>query len=285
MFMKDHSSEFSVEKMATVFKVSRSGFYDCQDRSKSKRAQERQLFDIEVKSAFEAGKGHYGRDRVRLELGLRGRNACRKRVGASMERQGLRFKPKKRFRVTTNSKHGFPVAQNLLNRNFSASAPNQVLVSDITYLPSRSGWLYLTVFIDLFSRMIVGWCVSNSLSHEGVLKALYRAIWRRGLSAGTMIHSDRGVQYCCEAFRKVLAMHKFVQSMSRKGNCWDNAVAESFFGTLKSEWFSEIELYDRDHAEKELFKYIEQYYNGQRIHTTIGMSPMMFESKKLVKCA
>lgn len=283
--MKDHSSEFSVEKMAKVFKVSRSGFYDWQDRSTSKSGQERQLFDIEVKSAFEGGKGHYGRDRVRLELGLRGRKACRKRVGASMDRQGLRFKPRRRFRVTTNSKHSFPVAQNLLNRNFSASAPNQVLVSDITYLPSRSGWLYLTVFIDLFSRMIVGWCVSTSLSHEGVLKALYRAIWRRGLSAGMMIHSDRGVQYCCEAFRKALAIHKFVQSMSRKGNCWDNAVAESFFGTLKSEWLSEIELYDRDHAEKELFKYIEQYYNGQRIHTTLGMSPVMFESKKLVKCA
>jgi transposase InsO family protein len=243
------------------------------------------LFDLEVKAAFEAGNGHYGRDRVRLELGLRGRKASRKRVGASMDRQGLRFKRKRRFRVTTNSKHNFPVAQNLLNRNFMVSAPNQVLVSDITYLPSRCGWLYLTVFIDLFSRMVVGWCVSTSLSHEGVLEALYRAIWRRRPPAGLMIHSDRSVQYCCEAFRKALAMHHFVQSMSRKGNCWDNAVAESFFGTLKNEWLPEVDLYDRDHAETELFKYIEQYYNGQRIHTTLGMSPVMFENKKLIKCA
>jgi len=127
--------------------------------------------------------------------------------------------------------------------------------------------------------------VSTSLSHEGVLEALYRAIWRRKLPAGAMIHSDRGVQYCCEAFRKALAMHKLVQSMSRKGNCWDNAVAESFFGTLKGEWLSGIELYDRDHAERELFMYIEQYYNGQRIHTTLGMSPVMFENKRLAKCA
>ena len=283
--MKKHSSEFSVERMAKVFEVSRSGYYNWQCRRKSKRAQEQQLFDLEVQSAFMAGKGHYGRDRVLLELGLRGRKASRKRVGASMQRQGLRFKPKRRFRVTTNSKHGFPVAENLLNRNFTVSAPNQVLVSDITYLPSRSGWLYLTVFIDLFSRMVVGWCVSTSLSHEGVLDALYRAIWRRRPPAGLMIHSDRGVQYCCEAFRKALTMHHFVQSMSRKGNCWDNAVAESFFGTLKNEWLPEIDLYDRDHAERELFKYIEQYYNGQRIHTTLGMSPAMFENKKLNKCA
>jgi putative transposase len=283
--MKEHSSEFSVERMAKVFKVSRSGFYDWHNRPMSKSSQERQLFDIEVKSAFDSGNGHYGRDRVRLALNVRGRMASRKRVGSSMDRQGLRFKRKKRFRVTTNSKHGLSVAPNLLNRQFSVSEPNQVLVTDITYLPSRSGWLYLTVFIDLFSRMVVGWCVSTSLSHEGVMQALYRAIWRRGLSARVMIHSDRGVQYCCDAFRKVLAMHKFVQSMSRKGNCWDNAVAESFFGTLKSEWLSEIDLYDRDHAERELFKYIEQYYNGQRIHTTLGMPPVMFENKKMVKCA
>jgi putative transposase len=283
--MKDHSSEFSVERMAKVFDVSRSGYYDWLNRAESKNAGERRLFDLEVKSAFASGKGHYGRDRVRLELGLRGRKASRKRVGASMDRQGLRYKARRRFRVTTDSKHDLPVAQNLLNRNFSVSAPNQVLVSDITYLPSRCGWLYLTVFIDLFSRMVVGWCVSTSLSHEGVLEALYRAVWRRRPPAGLMIHSDRGVQYCCAQFRKALAMHHFVQSMSRKGNCWDNAVAESFFGTLKSEWLPQVDLYDRDHAERELFKYIEQYYNGQRIHTTLGMSPVMFESKKLVKCA
>jgi transposase InsO family protein len=283
--MKDHSSEFSVERMAIVLNVSRSGYYGWLSSVESERARERRLFDIEVKAAFAAGKGYYGRDRVRMELGFRGRKASRKRVGTSMDRQGLRFKSKRRYRVTTDSKHDLPVVENLLNRNFSVGEPNKVLVSDITYLPSRSGWLYLTVFIDLFSRMVVGWCVSSSLSHEGVVEALYRAIWRRGLSAGTMIHSDRGVQYCCEVFRRVLARHHFVQSMSRKGNCWDNAVAESFFGTLKNEWLSGIKLYDRDHAERELFKYIEQYYNGQRIHTKLGMSPLMFENRKLVKCA
>jgi transposase InsO family protein len=284
--MKEHSGEFSVEGMAKALGVSRSGYYAWQGRAKSQRALQQQLFDLEVKAAFEAGKGHYGRDRVQLALGLRGRKASRKRVGASMDRQGLRFKPKRRGKVaTTNSKHGLPVAQNLLNRNFSTDAPNKVLVSDITYLPSRSGWLYLTVFIDLFSRMVVGWHVSDSLSHEGVLLALQRAIWRRKFLAGAMIHSDRGVQYCCEAFRKALAAHQFVQSMSRKGNCWDNAVAESFFGTLKGEWLCDMDLYDREHAQRELFKYIEQYYNGQRIHTTLGMSPVMYEKMNRNKCA
>jgi putative transposase len=145
--MKDHNSEFSVERMANVFAVSRSGYYSWHDRAQSERSRDRQLFDLEVKSAFTAGNGKYGRDRIRLALGLRGCKASRKRVGASMTRQGLRFKPKRRFKVTTQSKHGFPIAQNLLNRNFSVSAPNQIWVTDITYLPSRVGWLYLTVFI------------------------------------------------------------------------------------------------------------------------------------------
>jgi transposase InsO family protein len=283
--MKEHSSEFSMEKMAGVFKVSRSGYYNWQGRAESKRMKDRRLFDIEVKAAFESGQGHYGRDRVIIELGRRGRKASRKRVGASMDRQKLRSKPKCRFRVTTDSKHALPVAQNLLNRNFSATAPNQVWVSDITYLPSRCGWLYLTVFIDLYSRMVVGWAVSKSLSHEGVLRALYRAIWRRRPPAGLMIHSDRGVQYCCEAFRNVIAKYHFIQSMSRKGNCWDNAVSESFFGNLKTEWLSENDLYDQAQTESSLFNHIDLFYNGQRIHTTVGMPPIMFEKRSKAKYA
>jgi transposase InsO family protein len=283
--MKDHSSEFSVERMANVLDVSRSGYYHWQNRVESKRNRDRRIFDLEVRAAFAAGKKKYGRDRIRLELGLRGRKASRKRVGASMERQGLRFKPNRRFKATTDSKHRFPVAENLLNRKFSADAPNQVWVSDITYLPSRSGWLYLTVFIDLYSRMVVGWAVSNSLSHEGVLKALYRALWRRRPPAGLIIHSDRGVQYCCEAFRDVISKYHFIQSMSRKGNCWDNAVSESFFGNLKTEWLSDNDLYDQVQTESALFQHIDLFYNGQRIHTTIGMPPIMFENRNQVKYA
>jgi putative transposase len=283
--MKDHSSEFSVERMADVLEVSRSGYYHWLGRVESPSGRDRRLFDLEVKAAFVEGRGKYGRDRVRLALDLKGRKASRKRVGASMKRQGLCFKPKRRFKATTNSRHDFPVAQNLLNRNFSVAAPNQVWVSDITYLPSRSGWLYLAVFIDLFSRMVVGWAVSDSLSHEGVLKALYRAIWKRRPSAGLIIHSDRGVQYCCEAFRNALAKHSMIQSMSRKGDCWDNAVSESFFGHFKTELLQERNFYNLAHSESELFKLIDLFYNGQRIHTTIGMPPILFEKRKQVKYA
>jgi putative transposase len=283
--MKDHRFEFSVEKMAAALDVSRSGYYSWIGRSPCITAQRRQRFDLEVKTVFEASRGKYGRQRIRRAFAQRGIRVNRKRIVASMIRQGLRAKVKRRYRVTTNSKHVFPVAPNLLNRQFTTDVPNRVLVSDITYLPSRAGWLYLTVFIDLFSRMVVGWYVSASLSHEGVLVALQRAFWRRKLPAGCIIHSDRGVQYCCEAFRAAIARLKLVQSMSRKGNCWDNAVAESFFATLKTEWLPDVDLQDLAHAERELFEYIEHVYNGQRIHTTIGMSPIKFESLSLKKCA
>jgi transposase InsO family protein len=283
--MKAYSSEFSVERMACVLGVSRSGYYTWLRRSPSERRRQRQLFDLEVKAASVSGKGHYGRVRIHDELALHGRNASPKRIVASMKRQGIESKPKRRFKVTTNSKHTEPVAPNLLNRRFDVESPNQAWVSDITYLPSQTGWLYLTVFIDLFSRMVVGWYVSTSLSHEGVLKAFYQAIWRRRPSAGLLIHSDRGVQYACDAFRLALAAQACIQSMSRKGNCWDNAVSESFFATLKNEWLSETCLYDRDHAEHELFEYIERFYNGQRIHTTLHMAPNEFETRRLVKCA
>lgn len=283
--MKKHSDEFSVERMAKVFEVSRSGYYVWLKRPESKSARQRRLFDLEVKSAFTAGKGHYGRVRIRMALALHGRRASYKRIAASMQRQGLRSKPKRQYRATTNSKHSHPVTANLLNRNFTVEAPNKVLVSDITYLPSRMGWLYLTVVMDLFSRMVVGWCVSTSLGYEGVLTALQRAFWRRRLPPGCIIHSDRGVQYCCEAFRAAVAKLKLVQSMSKKGDCWDNAVAESFFATLKNEWLPGMALQNLAHTERELFEYIEHVYNGQRIHTTIGMPPIMFESVKQKKCA
>jgi transposase InsO family protein len=277
---------FSVGKMAGVLDVSRSGYYDWVGRSPSARAKGRLRFDLEVKAVFDASKGKYGRERIREALASERKILANpKRIVASMRRQRLRAKIKRRYRVTTNSKHRFPVAPNLLNRQFTVDAPNRVLVSDITYLPSRSGWLYLTVFIDLFSRMVVGWCVSTSLSHEGVLAALQRAFWRRKLPAGCIIHSDRGVQYCCGAFREAIAGLKLIQSMSRKGNCWDNAVAESFFATLKTEWLPEVDLQGLAHAERELFEYIEHVYNGQRIHTTLGMAPIKFESLSLRKCA
>jgi transposase InsO family protein len=271
--------------MAHVLDVSRSGYYSWARRKESESVRKRRLFDLEVKAVFREGRGYYGRERIRMGLALKGRKASFKRIVSSMIRQDLRAKHKRRYRVTTDSRHGCSIAENLLNRNFTVDTPNRILVSDITYLPSKAGWLYLTVFIDLFSRAVAGWCVSESLSHKGVLTALQRAFWRRKLAPGCIIHSDRGVQYCCEAFRAAVTSLKLVQSMSRKGNCWDNAVAESFFATLKTEWLSGIVLNNIAHAERELFEYIEHIYNGQRIHTAIGMPPTMFESVNLRKCA
>ena len=247
--MKGHRSEFSVGRMAEALKVSPSGFYAWNNRPESRRRVECQRFDLEVRSIFEASGRRYGSEKITNEMVGRGYGRNRKRVAGSMKRQGLRSKVCRKFRVkTTDTNHTIPFSPNLLNRRFTVERPNEVWVTDITYLPSKIGWLYLTVFIDLFSRLVVGWCVSTSLGHEAVVEALQRAVWRRKPPQGLMIHSDGGVQFCCQGFRSVLTRHTFVQSMSRKGNCWDNAVAESFFRTLKTELIYHVELLDENHA-------------------------------------
>ena len=220
--------------MAKVLEVSKSGFYAWLLRPESARKRARRLLDARVRAAFEAHKARYGSTKIARYLTGQGHPCSRTRVAQSMRRQGLRSKVARKFRATTDSNHHLAAAPNLLDRNFDIDAPNRVWASDITYLPSKAGWLYLAVFIDLFSRRIVGWCVSTSLRHEMVLKALSRAIRARRPPKGLMIHSDRGIQYCCEGFREKIAEYGFVQSMSRKGNCWDNAVSESLFRSLKT---------------------------------------------------
>lgn len=284
--MKEFRSGFSVQKMAKVLEVSRSGYYAWDGRLPSPRAVKRMQLQAEVKAIFEASKARYGSLKVTEGLEQKGIVCSRNRVADLMREQGLRSKVKRRYRVTTDSRHSYPVAPNILNREFTVSGPNRVWTSDITYLPSRSGWFYLAFFIDLFSRMIVGWCVSRSLGHEMVLSALSRAIGRRRPPEGLLIHSDRGVQYCCEGFREVVSQQKFIQSMSRKGNCWDNAVSESFIRSLKTELIYHIDLNDVNHAQQVLFEYIESFYNAQRLHATLGyISPVEYEAKQLAECA
>jgi len=249
--MKDYRSEFPVGKMAEVLHVSRSGFYSWLKRPVSTRKKNIMRFDAEVKAHFEESKGTYGSVRLNKELLKHGYGRNRKRVADSMVRQGLRSKVCKKFRVmTTDSKHDCPVAPNIVNREFTPSKPDTVWVSDITYLQSKAGWLYLTVFIDLYSRFVVGWSISDTLGHGSVLTALQRGVWRRKPGRGLLIHSDRGI-------RKAIKAYKYVQSMSRKGNCWDNAVAESFFKTLKTELIYHVNLLDLNHAQHILFDYIE----------------------------
>jgi len=284
--MRNHRHEFSVGRMASVLEVSRGGFYSWLKRGKGVRGLKRDSFDGEVRDVFEGFHGRSGRDKVKKELCRRGCRCSRNRVGASMTRLRLKARRARKFKVTTNSRHSFPVAPNLLNRNFQAIEPNRVWVSDITYLKSRRGWLYLTVIVDLYSRRVVGWCVSRSLGHEMVLSALYRAVWRRRPPKGLIFHSDRGVQYCCDAFRKAATLLKMVQSMSRKGNCWDNAVAESFFGILKTEILGNYVFEDLADAERILFGELEVYYNRQRLHSSMGyVPPAEVEEIKWQKCA
>ena len=284
--MKEFLSEFSVKKMAKALEVSRSGYYVWDGRSPSRQALAKIRLKAEVKAVFEANGAIYGSVKVTEELEKRGFTCHRTRVANLMREQGLRSKVKRKYRVTTDSRHSYPVAPNILNREFTTSSPNRVWVSDITYLWSRAGWLYLTVFLDLFSRLVVGWCVSTSLGHEMVLRALSQAIGKRRPSAGLLIHSDRGVQYCCEGFREVVSQREFIQSMSRKGNCWDNAVAESFFRTLKTELIYHVDLADEDHARQVLFEYIESFYNSRRLHATLDyVSPFEYESSAMAKCA
>lgn len=202
----------------------------------------------------------------------------RQRVARVMKEMGLRCRTVKRYIATTDSKHNDPIAPNLLNRNFSVSKPDQVWVTDITYLEIGGKWHYLTVFMDLFSRIVVGWDLSSSLERFSVIHALNKSIIRRRPEKGLMIHSDRGVQYASSDFRAVLEKYGFVQSMSRKGNCWDNAVAESFFGTIKTQMIYHNTFYCVEQAERALFSYIEIYYNRQRKHSSNAyMAPALFE--------
>jgi len=284
--MKEHRDEFPVELMARALDVSRTGYYTWLKRSPSFRQQAQVRFDEAVLIEFEKSKERYGCERVAKALKRQGQPCTKNRVARSLKRQRLHAHAPKKFKTTTDSRHEYPIAENILNRNFTAESPNQKWVGDITYLPSLHGWLYLAVFIDLYSRRVVGWHISDSLKHDSALAAFYRAAGARGSVRDLILHTDRGVQYCCTGFTDVMKLCGVVQSMSRKGNCWDNAVAESFFSTLKREMLGNYVFLDLQDAEKRLFEYIEVEYNRQRLHSSIGyVPPVEFEEVRLRKSA
>ncbi len=271
-FIKDHRSEFTMKKMCQVLSVSMSGFYHWINRIPSIRANENERLKGRIIELFSEHKGMAGSPMITADLHDDPKfcDVGKNRVARLMKKMGLKCKTLKKFVVTTDSKHNEPVAPNLLNREFDVKKPNSVWVSDITYLKVGQHWQYLTVFIDLFSRSIVGWDLSRSLERHSVIRALKKAILRRRPGRGLMIHSDRGVQYASEDFKKALNTHGFIQSMSCKGDCWDNAVAESFFHTLKTQLIYHIRLNNFEEAERILFKYIEVYYNQRRKHSANG---------------
>ena len=280
-FMQAHLNEFKVTTMSRVLGVSRSGFYRFRQRrdQPTKRQQERMVLDKLVADAFAAQKMRAGSPRLFRKLLDQGHVYDRKTVAASMRRQNLRARTARKYKATTNSKHDLPVAPNLLAQNFNAEAPNQKWVSDITYLWTDEGWLYLAVIIDLFSRLVVGWAMSERMTAELVCEALQMALWRREMPKGVMLHSDRGSQYCSGAYQNLMTKYQLVCSMSGKGNCYDNACAESFFHSLKVEAIHGERFATREEVRHTVFEYIEVDYNRTRRHSATGyISPMAFEA-------
>lgn len=282
-FIESHRSEHRVEKMCRVLKVSRSGYYAFRGRGKSMRQLDNERLLGEIREAHKESRKVYGSPRITDVLREGGFRCGENRVARLMRTNDIRAKMKRKFKATTDSGHNLPVAKNLLNRQFKVDNPNRVWVSDITYIWTTEGWLYLAVILDLFSRQIVGWAMSDGITQDIVTSAFSQALWRRKPKAGLMFHSDRGSQYAADGFRSLLAGRGFIQSMSRKGNCYDNAVAESFFHTLKTEVIYHEKYLTRDQARQSVFEYIEMFYNRKRKHSTLGYrSPCEFERKAKV---
>jgi putative transposase len=282
IFIKKHRSIFRLGKMCQVLSVSKSGYYSWLNRRKSKSQLANKTILQKIREIFDDNYQRYGYRRVWFELHLQGTLCSKNRVARLMKADSLKAKRIKRFKMTTKSKHNLPVSPNLLNRDFSVTAPNCVWVSDITYIWTREGWMYLAVVIDLYARKVVGWSMSKRINKELVLSALNQAIDRRRPAAGLIFHSDRGSQYASKEVRHILEKHSMIQSMSRKGDCYDNAVAESFFATLKTELVYPYFFATRLEARSEIFEYIEIYYNRRRIHSYLNyMTPDQFERTKL----
>ena len=276
-FMEAEKAEFPINFMAEQFGVSRSGFYAWEKREPSERQKREEILEEKVTEIFEEHKGRYGSPRVFEELTARGECTSRKKVASLMRVNGLCAMRRRRFRKTTDSNHKLPIAENLLDRHFEVDEPNRVWVTDITYIETGEGWLYLAAIVDLYSRMVVGWSMSSKIDTVLCLDAFDMAVQSRQPKPGLLHHSDRGSQYASHDYRKALWRNEMVCSMSRRGDCWDNAVAESFWATLKKELVHRTHFATRRQARTAIFEYIEAYYNPLRRHSTIGCSPRQYE--------
>jgi transposase InsO family protein len=270
MFIQENVADFPVQILCEVLGVSRSGYYAWARRAESARIAADRALSAEIQAAHRASRGRYGSPRVHAELCARGRKVSRKRVARLMRGMGLAARRKRRFRRTTDSRHGFPIAPNLLARDFTAQAPDRVWLADITYIWTAEGWLYLAAVLDLYTRKVVGWAMAEHLGHELALAALDMAIASQRPSPGLVHHADRGVQYAAHRYRARLRHHGMLCSMSRKGDCWDNAPMESFFATLKRELVEGAEYATRDDARADVFVYLEGFYNQRRLHSSLG---------------
>ena len=279
-FIQAEKADFPVATLCRVLGVSRAGFYAWQQRAESPRAGEDRRLAVEIATIHAESRRCYGSPRVQAELRARGQCLSRKRVARLMRRAGLAARRRRLFRTTTDSTHGRPVARNILNRDFTAATPNRCWVTDISFIATGEGWLYVAAILDLFSRRVVGWALSERLTTPLALEALDMAVTRRRPPLGLLHHSDQGGQYASADYRKVIAEHGMTMSMSRRANCWDNAVAESFFATLKVELLQDTAWPTRTHARRAIVEYIELFYNAQRRHSALGyLSPAAFERR------
>jgi transposase InsO family protein len=273
---------YPIAMMCLGLKISTSAFYKWKKEPIGKRKQSDLKLTEDIKQAFEGSRGTYGSPRVRAALSKKGIKCGRHRVAKLMKKANIVSKTKRKFKVTTDSKHKLPVAENILNRKFAVASPNQAWVQDITYIWTTEGWLYLAVVIDLYSRKVVGWSIQDNMRKALVIDALDMAVKARKPGSNLLVHSDRGSQYCSSLFQANLKAHGMICSMSGKGECWDNAVAESFFHSLKTEHVYLNKFKSRQIAKQSVFEFIEVFYNRDRLHSTLGFcSPVEYEDELL----
>lgn len=271
--------------MCHIFEVSRSGYYQWLKRTENAESSSHELLDEKIKKSFEQSRGTYGSPRIVMDLRDEGIQCSQSQVARRMKRLKIKAKTKRKFKATTDSSHALPVSPNLLNRNFSTQSINEKWVGDITYIRTEEGWLYLATIIDLHSRKVIGWSMSNRMKKQLVCDALLMALWSRKFPKGVMIHHDRGSQYCSYRYQHILKTHELLSSMSRRGNCWDNCVAESFFKTLKVECIYGRTFKTRKEAKQVVFEYIEVFYNQRRRHSAIDFNTPVEVEYKLLEAA
>ena len=275
-FIETQRNDHGVRTLCKALRVSPSGYYAARGRPPSARAQRQSALIIKIREAHVASRQSYGAPRVHAELAAQGVACCRNTIAKLMRREQIVPRAIRKFKVTTDSRNTKAISPNLIRRHFKAERPNACWLSDITYIPTREGWLYLAAVMDLYSRAIVGWGMSSSLDGKLAAEALQMAITRRGVPE--IVHSDRGSTYATWIYRDLIRKHQIRQSMSRKGNCWDNAPMESFFHSLKTDLVMHCNYPTRNEARASLFEYMEVFYNRQRRHSTLNyVAPLAFE--------
>jgi putative transposase len=281
-FIDQHKHQWPVRLLCETLEVSPAGYYAWRQCPRSAQEQRRDALLVEVRAIHAEFKARYGSPRIQAELVARGHDCCVNTVARIMREAGIAAKTARKFRcTTTDSNHDLPVAENLLDRQFDPAAPNESWVTDITYIPTREGWLYLAAVEDLFSRRVVGWAMAEHRESRLVVDALAMAVQRRLPDEGLLAHSDRGSQYASEHYQRLLARHGITCSMSRRADCWDNAPMESFFASLKKELVHGADFATRAEARAALFEYIEVFYNNQRRHSSLGyVAPAEYEQSE-----